>query len=60
MYIATIVKKKNDPTIYIRFSNNAPATGGDVEVIDILLRKDEETIDKFKERVVKYVQEKVN
>lgn len=55
MHNATIVKDKNGQ-YHIRIHPDAPQTGGNVKVIEVLQQKDGESLDQLKERALKFVQ----
>jgi hypothetical protein len=59
MHSATIVKDDKGH-FHIRISKDGPQTGGKVKLIEILHQKDGESLDAFKERAVKFVQEEVD
>ena len=60
MRSATIVREKKGGMIHIRIDKNAPQTGGDVEVLEVLHQKDGESLEAFKERCVRFVKERVS
>ena len=57
MLTATIVKDKTNGCIHIRIDKNGPQTGGDVEIIEVLQQKDDETDEELKLRALAYVHE---
>ncbi len=56
MNTATIVKDKKG-VYHIRISKQQPQIGGDVEVIEVLNQRDDESIDDFQERAIRFVKE---
>jgi hypothetical protein len=62
MRAATIVREKGDPKkIHIRISSDdEPQKGGEVELVEVIHQKDGETLEQFKERVVKFVREQIS
>lgn len=55
-HTATIVKDKND-VYHVRISKDGPQDGGDVELIEVLNQRDNETLEEFKERALSFVRE---
>jgi hypothetical protein len=58
MRTATIVKDRQNGMIHIRIGKE-PQTGGTVDLIEVLQQRDDESLEEFKERCIRFVKERV-